>query len=255
MDNLTDLVPLVLVGLIGLVVGALFGVFVGNFINRSENTSQRRRRNLVEVLHVWKDRQSGDVQLELEGTVYTSLDKLDAKRNSDLIRTLEEINRWMGLPDRTKGLKLQTTPPKVDQPTPKPAPLTPAETNNVSLNPSLIDNSALPPYEFIEDTNNVTKPSSVLNPVNILERALRPKSDTEIPEPKSIAGQIDEILQRKLPSSPLKNHIVKLLELPEKGLVVLVDQQQYQGVGEVPDPEIRALLQECVTEWEQSVGS
>ena len=128
MDNLTDLVPLVLVGLIGLVVGALFGILAANFMNRSENTAQKRGRNHVEVLRVWKHRQSGDMQLEHKGTAITSPDKLDAKRNSDLKRTLEEVNRWAGLPELAKGL--QAPPPTVDQPTPTPAPLKPVEINN-----------------------------------------------------------------------------------------------------------------------------
>jgi hypothetical protein len=253
MDNLTDLVPLVLVGLIGLVVGALFGILAANFMNRSENTNQRRRQNLVEVFRVWKDRLSGDVQLEFEGTVYATPDKLDSKRNSNLIQALEEVNRWMGIPGLTKGLA--TTPPKIDQPELKPAPSTPGGIGDSSAKPPLNNQAYPPPYEIIEDTANGAKPASVINPVNVLERVLRPKSEPEPQEPKSIAGQIDEILQRKLPSTPLKNHIVKLLELPEKGLVVLVDKQEFQGVGEVPDPEIRALLQECVAEWEESVGS
>jgi hypothetical protein len=266
MDNLIDFVPLILVGLIGLIVGALIGAFIGNFINRSENTGQQRRQHLVEILRVWKDRHSGDVKIEIEGKIFTSPEKLGAKRYSGLVGSLEELNRWMGISQpkespqsSPKPLSESPSTPQLaaDQPSsaPEPAPPAPEDIKDVSREPQVIEKTPLPPYEIIENSTRENKSSSVFNPVNVLERVLRQKSDAEPSEPKSIAAQIDEILQQKLPSSPLRNHVIKLLELPEKGLVVLVDQKEYQGVGEVPDLEVRALLQECVAEWEQSVSS
>jgi len=266
MDNLIDLVPYILVGLIGLVVGALIGVFLDNLINRSETTSGNKRRDLVEVMRVWQDRHSGDVQLEFEGKIFPSPEKLDDKNHADLTRWLEEVNRWIGMPKSIKSVS--TTPPSLlasSSPAPymlegtnnipKPAPLPSGGLTYTSPNQAEKDKASPSPYEIFEDMAKENKPSSILNPANILERALKPRSYVETPELKSIAVQIDEILQEKLPSTPLKNHVIKLLELPEKGLVVLVDQQQYQGVNDVPDTEIRAFLQECVAEWEQRVGS
>jgi hypothetical protein len=42
------------------------------------------------------------------------------------------------------------------------------------------------------------------------------------------------------------------MELPTKGLVVMVGLQQYEEVDAVPDPEIRALIRQSVDEWEKS---
>jgi hypothetical protein len=72
-----------------------------------------------------------------------------------------------------------------------------------------------------------------------------------VPPPKSIAAQVDEIVQERLPGSPFYNRAIKLMELPGKGLVVLVDGLQYEGVGEVADPVVQTFLRECVAEWER----
>ena len=45
---------------------------------------------------------------------------------------------------------------------------------------------------------------------------------------KSIAAQIDEILQEKIEGSDMAQRGVRLLELPNKGMVVMVGLDQYQ---------------------------
>lgn len=97
----------------------------------------------------------------------------------------------------------------------------------------------------------VERPS--MSPVDAIARALRPDSSKLESTPKSIAAQIDEILQEMLIDSLLSNKAIRLLELPQKGVVVVVGLEQYEGVESVPDPEIRGLIQKAVTEWEDRV--
>jgi hypothetical protein len=91
----------------------------------------------------------------------------------------------------------------------------------------------------------------ILNPVNILARALQ--QDVRAPEapPRSIAAQIDDILQEKLKDSPLAGRAIRLMELPNRGMVVMVGLNQYDGVEAVPDEEIRNLIRSAVAEWEE----
>jgi hypothetical protein len=93
-----------------------------------------------------------------------------------------------------------------------------------------------------------------ISPVNILARALQSEVRTPMPEPKSIAAQVDEILQEMLVDSPLNTKAIRLLELPGKGMVVMVGLDHYEGVDAVPDEEIRSLLQVAVAEWERRVS-
>jgi hypothetical protein len=251
MENMMTIVPYILVGLIGLVVGAVIGALADSLINQRENSAAPSRRNLIEVMRIWKDRQNESLQLEIGGQMLPNPDNLSAKRYSELTRSIEELHQWMGLPGIAK--RIQATPP----PTPETSPAISATPEGAGPTPIPVSTppGIEPPYEIIQETNIENKPPGVLNSLNIFERALRSKPSVEVPPLLSIAAQIDQILQEKLPSTPLSKHVIKLVELPDKGLVVLVNQQQYQGVNEVPDSDIRAFLQECVAEWERRVSS
>jgi hypothetical protein len=40
------------------------------------------------------------------------------------------------------------------------------------------------------------------------------------------------------------------MELPNQGMVVMVGTDQYPNVDSVPDPEIKAIIQAAVKDWE-----
>ena len=93
--------------------------------------------------------------------------------------------------------------------------------------------------------------------MDLLTRAL--KSEAPAPEPLSIAAQVDEIVQEMLAdpaqgSASLRAKGVRLMELPGKGMVVMVGLEQYEGVEAVPDPEVKALLRAAVARWELRSG-
>ena len=69
--------------------------------------------------------------------------------------------------------------------------------------------------------------------------------------PLSIVGQIDEILQALLVSSPLVTRAIRLQESPEGGVIVWVGLQKFAGMGEVTDPEVQAILRTAIAEWEK----
>jgi hypothetical protein len=90
-----------------------------------------------------------------------------------------------------------------------------------------------------------------MNPVNVLSNAFKadvPKS--QLPT-DSIVAQIDAIFQEKLRGSGLQDAGVRLMEVPGKGMVVMVGLEKYEQVGDVPDKQIQALIQAAVGEWEQ----
>ena len=63
--------------------------------------------------------------------------------------------------------------------------------------------------------------------------------------------QIDQILQLKLVNTPLAGLGIKIQESPGGGVMVMVGLKKYEGVGDVPDPAIKAVLQAAVAEWEK----
>jgi hypothetical protein len=93
-----------------------------------------------------------------------------------------------------------------------------------------------------------------LSPVNVIARALQAEVRSPQPPPKSIATQIDEILQEMLENSTLATRAIRLLELPNKGMVVMVGLDQYEGVDAVPDEEIKKVIRAAVAEWEKRIS-
>ncbi|MCG2785866.1 MAG: hypothetical protein L6461_12240 [Anaerolineae bacterium] len=65
----------------------------------------------------------------------------------------------------------------------------------------------------------------------------------------SIVAMIDEILQRKLESSPLASKKIKLEEGSMGEVLVHVGANRYSGIDSVPDPEIQALIKDAIAEF------
>ena len=63
--------------------------------------------------------------------------------------------------------------------------------------------------------------------------------------------QIDEVLQTQLEKSPLKAKNIRLMEMYNKGVVVWVGSEYFEGIDGVPDEEVKQFIKACVKLWEQ----
>ena len=66
----------------------------------------------------------------------------------------------------------------------------------------------------------------------------------------SIVGQIDSILQASLAGTPLEERGIFLSQSPEGGVNVYVGLTRYNGIDDVPDPQIKAAIRAAISEWE-----
>ena len=147
------------------------------------------------------------------------------------------------LPVKSLPAKEQPAPGAVEEARPAPEP----------VSPSPVSTPLLTPVKAPSTAETVRKPSA--NPIDFFAHALQSDVPKASAEPKSIAGQVDEILQEKLVESPLANRAIRLMELPGKGMVVMVGLNQYDGVDAVPDADVRALIRSAVSEWERRVDT
>ncbi|HDD25213.1 MAG TPA: hypothetical protein ENF52_07235 [Chloroflexi bacterium] len=63
------------------------------------------------------------------------------------------------------------------------------------------------------------------------------------------ADQINELVQSRLESSPLSRHDIQVTTGKDGGICIRVGIQRFATVEEIPDAEIRALIQGAIEEW------
>ena len=74
---------------------------------------------------------------------------------------------------------------------------------------------------------------------------------TTTPEFKSIAMQINDILQEMIVDTPFDARGITVNDAPDHGVMVTLDGEKYPGVKDVPDEEVRNLIRSAVVEWER----
>lgn len=79
----------------------------------------------------------------------------------------------------------------------------------------------------------------------------QPTTPPAAPAPRSIADQIEDLLQQRLAAAPaFHGREIHVKPSLHGGVQIVVDDRQYEGVGDIDDPEVRALIEDVVREWE-----
>ncbi len=177
---------------------------------------------MIEITTVWQDRKSGRIYPEVNGKVVRYPAELSASQRERLVSQLDNLLGWL-------------KPAGVEEVSPLSADLTATETPAQD-------------YMAAESLSTQTKPK--ISPIDMVARAVKPDTRPLERPPQSIAVQIDEILQEKLSGTPLDARAIRLMELPAKGMVIMVGLDQYADIDAVPDEEIRTVIRESVAEWE-----
>jgi hypothetical protein len=156
--------------------------------------------------------ENGKAALDLDG-VRVDTSALSTDQRKRLVELIMLTRPW--LKEETAAAPMTTTPPLPPQPASAPA--QPAT-------------STLPP----------------IRPPAPAEKDDRPSAPAT-----SIVGQIDAILQTRIAGTPLEQRRVFLSQSSEGGVIVHVGFDQYKGVDEVPDAEIKSAIRAAIAEWEK----
>lgn len=220
---MNDLTTFILIGVISLLLGFVMGLLAGGGSDKAPASSEDDvDENWVEVVRFWWDRRDNSLVLRAGGRTYLQGAQVKAPERKRLQRMLQELYKWLtdeDLPESDAGLERLAA--------------------------------------LGEERAAVQPPrrNLLLTPVDTFVRAL----DADIPkdpsQTQSIVAQIDAILQEKLAASPLKDKAIRLMEFPNKGLVVLIGLDQYEGIEAVPDETTRLLLRAAVAEWEARLAA
>ncbi|MCZ7553992.1 MAG: hypothetical protein M5U05_15660 [Anaerolineales bacterium] len=218
---LSMVVPVLLIGIIGLVVGVVVGAILDNALKGSRPpVSDEDGQKLPAAMQVWHDPRSHKLIIEYDGSIHQSASKLTADQKTKLAELVDDLRLWLGL-----GMPIAPSD-RLQQ------------VGDLSLAKAAASGEQV--YAGLAEQALISQAAGA--------PSVQAKSGKEVP--KTIAEQIDEILQEKLPQTEMRNRGIRLMELPGRGMVVMVDGKSYEGVSDVPDDAVRELIQSCVAEWE-----
>ena len=238
MDSLlSNPIILIILAVFSLGFGFVLGFVSRSFLKGSSDASsdvEKSRpkppsRNWIEVAHLWRDRRDSRLIFQVEDQHYKRGDDLTSKERKVLLKVVMDFYRWLEPPSAIK----QKPPPST--------PDTSAPVNQVPLD--------LPQEEKVESRRGR------LNPVTVFTQALEADVATSALPNQSMVVQIDAILQKKIIAANMQKWAIRLAEFPNRGMVVLVGLEQYDGIDEVPYERVRMMIRESVAEWEQRAES
>lgn len=225
--------------ILGWIAGLLFVYIFGLYEGRSQGYKKRKAEEgqqkkdqpppapapdavTVDEAGLLRIKKAGsDITLELDGTQVDRA-SLTTDQRKRLIEILTIIRPWLeGRPASAPSAPESVAPPPPKATALKPSPATPEPVRIAS---------APPP---------APRPGTI------------PREDRPPAPANSIVAQIDTVLQARLAGTPLEERGVFLTESPEGGVAVYVGLTRYDGIDEVPDPDIKAAIRAAISEWEQ----
>ena len=187
--------------------------------------------NTIEVMRVYRDLADGSLIVDIAGRRYRHVSEIDdpetARRlvgNVHALAAIAGISGGVGAPPIAASAPRTEPPPQAATPPP---------------DPFLAERLQKPPDE----------------PEKPVRRGLfgqRKDKLPPMPEPKSFVEQIEELLQFRLATTPeLAHRAIHISPGLGDGVVVEVDGAFYDGVGEIPDEQVRTFVQATIREWER----
>lgn|SRR5689334_15291904 len=181
--------------------------------------------------------ENGSFALDLDGRRVNPL-SLSADQRKRLIDMLNIMRPWLeGRGAPAADLSMKATPSSA-----------PSEPSSLS---ERLDTFAGPPPQNKPAPAQPAPPRS--QPIS---QSAAPRTTTIAKEDRpsapanSIVSQIDSVLQARLEGTPLGERGIFLTQSAEGGVNVYVGLTRYNGVDDVPDPEIKAAIRAAISEWE-----
>lgn len=232
---------IIVVAVIAILVGAVAGYFaamvegrLNKALDNAREVSDPNDPNYVKPLPKINEHEILKItidpaltwHLELDGVRLES-DGLTAEQRTRLVNVVVQIRPWID--GKVVAAPVASAPlPAMSAPKP-------------SISSSAPAPVGMPP---------ISTPPARIDPRRGFRTLL--ESDVKKPEPllkNNIVALIDEVLQKKLETSPLAHKKVRLEEGSTGEVVVYVGSARYAGIDAVPDEDIRTIIQQAIKEW------
>jgi hypothetical protein len=236
----TSMIIAVVCIIIGLGIGMMISMAFNSRGNQNKPSTSKTAEPYEDIAHILRDRQTSDILTEFEGRIYASSQPLNDTQRASLESTARDWYKWLLLPPE----------PEIEKPTPvKPENATVSHRVSAAM-----PRSTTPlPEPIPEPTDPRSTPLRVPGLIpSLVAAAVASNNEKVRPAPaKSIVQQIDDILQEMVAGTPLVEKSIRLVDEPTHGVIVWIGLEHFEGINNVPDLEVRTIIQAAVREWEK----
>jgi hypothetical protein len=250
---------LIIAGLAGLLIGLLVAGLLGNRDSKarkaSEPTPEMKKEGFSEVARLWYSPATKKILTEIDDEFFKSNSDLSHEQQKKVLRLSCLLTEWTKAEPVTEN-PVTPVPFAAAQPTET------AQTVPVLASPEV---ESAQPSPFV-DTTSIINDQSI--PTINQERPLKTEADAftedipvakENPEPakikpKTIAGQISDIIEEMIQTSPLREKGIRLIEREDHGVDVWYGMEKFDGVEAIPYPEVKQLIKAAAARWEREAA-
>ena len=200
--------------------------------------------NLLEIMRVLRKPPMGKLVVGIGEEHYTQLDEIkNPKTRQRILAAVGELVSFAGgyqvLED--SGLAPPSKALGSQRPTAEDEELTPAQAKFLeSLKAAPVENEPLASQSRMRNLLDLRPPP-----------APEIKAEETPAEPRSIAEQIDVILQELIAQDPeMSQRHIRLETASGGGLQIAVDSETYQRPGQIPDKKVQDLIKVALKQWE-----
>lgn len=225
----------------------------------------------LEVLRVLRHPLTGRLLVEIAGQRYAAVSEItDAEVRDGLYITLRDLQRYAGEPPAPGPVRAPLAEAAQPPPAPveaAPAPVTAESPPPLAREPEAppADAPAAPPASAAPAALTLnplppprpTAPAGPAQPLRLPSmnpfkqmRVLRELGTQDPGPPKTIAEQIDEVLQHLIAGTPYAARGLRVAAGPRDSVMFWVEEKAYAGLEAVPDAEAQAVFREAIRQWE-----
>ena len=180
-----------------------------------------------EVMQIWRHPRKDNLIVTLGDDHFERGTDLDSKSRKQIHQVLMQLHNWLDPESLKPPAKEEKTEPadgKIE---------TPAQAK-LEI-PPLVEKKPVP---------------QVFNPRTALTNAMLFDIPDSAFKADSIVEQIDNILQLILKETKMEDNAIRLMEKPDKGMVVMIGLNQYEEIDDIPDLQFKNLIRQAVWLWE-----
>jgi len=203
-----------IIAFICMVIGFAIGRLLSSL--REPQKPDSEHPDWEKVMQIWRDSEKEDLIVTIGDIPFEVGSEVNPKTSNHILKIVQQLHNWLE----------PQPPPQKEEPASEEEPI------EISLP---VEDKPVP---------------QVFSPRNMLANAMLFDIPDSAFKADSIVEQIDNILQLILKETKMKDHAVRLMDMPTKGMVVVIGLDIYDEIDDIPDLEIKTLIRQAVWLWE-----